>query len=444
VFLFAAFAVVRPLVAIGAYYGPRLQAGGYSYTWLVLAAFAPYIAALWTARQDEGSSLGAVAWVAGAVWAMLAVAPLIQSQDLFQYLFYGRMQVVHGANPYVVAPDAFRRDPWFRWIDWRGQRSVYGPIWMGAMALIVAAAGGSVLRAMLFAKWLAAGLGALAAVAIVRLGSTDPTSTETSRRPTAMLAAFALNPLVLSAVPLSGHADAAVAAALVWAVVCDRRGRTVVSAVLLCAAALVKAYAGLALIAYLLALRRRDGRATAARAAAAAGALAVIGFVPYWHGFGTFGTLAAMAGQASASLAGDVITVATRTLSVLDVREAGEVAGAAVRVTGAALVIGALAFVAFGRRRDLDPWPAVLTVMSVYLLVATWFLPWHAVGALALGCAMPGSVLADPSLVFSGSCLASVRAPGLLGPLVTSAVRYGSPTVAYARRRSSRAAIHVR
>jgi hypothetical protein len=260
----------------------------------------------------------------------------------------------------------------------------------------------------------------------------------------AVLAAFALNPLVLSAVPLSGHADAAVAAALVWAVVCDRRRRTTLSALLLCGAALVKAYAGLVLIAYLLAVRRRDGSPTAARAAAAAVALGVISFVPYWDGFGTFGALATLAGPASASLAGDVITIATRALAVLDVREAGEVAAAAVRVSGAALVIGTIAFVAVGHRRDLDPWPAVLAVMYVYLLVATWFLPWHAVGALALGCALPGYVLADPSVVFSGSCLASVRAPGVLGPLVTSAVRYGLPAVAYATGRSNRAPIHDR
>jgi len=231
------------------------------------------------------------------------------------------------------------------------QRSVYGPVWMGAMALVVAAAGGSVLRAMLLAKWLAAGLGGLAAAAIVRLGSTGGPMTEASWRPMAVLAAFALNPLVLSAVPLSGHADAAVAAALVWAVVCDRRRRTTLSALLLCGAALVKAYAGLVLIAYLLAVRRRDGSPTAARAAAAAVALGVISFVPYWDGFGTFGALATLAGRASASLSGDVITIATRALAVLDVREAGEVAAAAVRVARAALVIGTLAFVAVGHRR---------------------------------------------------------------------------------------------
>jgi hypothetical protein len=437
-FAFAAFAVVRPLAGGGAYYGPRQHAGGYSYTWLVLGAFAPYLLVLWTVRRPDGPSFRAVVYVGGVAWALLAVAPLIQSQDLFQYLFFGRMQLAHGANPYAIAPNAFRADPWFRWIDWGGQRSVYGPAWMGAMALVVAAAGGSLLRAMFLAKWLAAGLGALAGLGLVRLASAGAKAGEEDRRAAAVLVAFALNPLVLSAVPLSGHADAAVAAAFVWAVVADRRGRTTLSAVLLCVATLVKLYAGLALLAYLLAVRRRDGSRAVTHAVAAAGALAVLSFVPYWDGLRTFGAMAAIAGRASASLAGDLATVATRALSLLEVREAGEVAGAGVRLGGAAIVIGTLAFIGLGRRRSLDPWPGVLAVTYVYLMVATWFLPWHALGALALACALPGYVLADASLVFSGSCLASVGAPGVFGPLATAAVRYGSPAVAYARRRRVR------
>ena len=430
--LVGAFALLRPLASAGPYYGPRSHSSGYSYTWFLLAAFPAYALALVTARREDGPALRTVLLAAAVLAAPLVFAPLIQSQDLYQYLFYARMQLVHGANPYLVEPLAFAHDPWFGYLAWPRQLSVYGPLWSLAMAGVVRISGASLVHAMLLAKGLALGLGALAVWGLVRLAEDGRAA---ARLAPSAVAAFALNPLVLSTVALSGHADAGVAAAIVWAMVADRRGRTGVSALLLGAARLVKAYAGFALVAYLIAIVRRDGAPAGARSAIGPVALAVITFAPYWRGIRTLTGVAQVAGHVSSSLAGVVARTASDALGPLGVPDASGVALAAVRVAGALAVLAVLVRVV--RRPPAgDPWEGVMAVMVAYLLVTPWFLPWHALGALAVACAMLGSPLAWPTVVFSGSCLPSIGAPGLVGPVATAVVRYGSPALVFVRGRT--------
>lgn len=432
--LIDAFALLRPLASASPYYGPRPHASGYSYAWLLLAMFPAYALAMAGARREGGPALRTVLLAAAVLATPLVFAPLIQSQDLYQYLFYARMELIHGANPYLVEPVAFAHDPWFGYLAWPRQQSVYGPLWSLAMAGVVRASGASLVRAVLLAKGLALGLGALAIWGLVRLAEDRRAG---ARPAPAAVAAFALNPLVLSTVALSGHADAGVAAAIVWAMVADRRGRTGLSALLLGAATLVKAYAGLALVAYLIAVVRRDGARAGARSAIGPAGLAVVAFAPYWRGIRTLTGVAQVAGHVSSSLAGVVARTASDALGPLGVPDASGIALTAVRVAGALAVLAVLVRVA--RRPPAgDPWEGVMAVMVAYLLVTPWFLPWHALGALAVACAMLDSPLARPTVVFSGSCLPSIGAPGLVGPLATVAVRYGSPALVFARGRRQR------
>lgn len=76
-----------------------------------------------------------------AIWIVLGFALLYQvtvfllpgffSTDIFSYVMYGRIAGVDGGNPYVAPPDAFPNDPFLGWVYpfWRGQPSVYGPLW---------------------------------------------------------------------------------------------------------------------------------------------------------------------------------------------------------------------------------------------------------------------------------------------------------------------------
>jgi hypothetical protein len=429
---FSALAIVRPL-ASGVFFAPRPHATGYAYTWLVLALFVPYGFALWVLRRVPHPSIRAVIVAAGIVTVPLMVAPLLQSQDLYQYLFYAKMQLVHGANPYIVDPDTFARDPWFAYVGWHEQLSVYGPLWSLAMQGVVAAARGSLARAVLMSKTLAVGFEALAVWGLVVL--TRAQGSDTGRRAVLVVAAFAMNPLVLSSVALSGHADIAVAAALVWAVVADRRGRHASSATLLAAATLVKAYAAIALVAYLILLWRRAGLKRAIRASLPAAALTLVACLPYWRGATTFRGMLAIAGQTSASLAGTAAKILSSLLEEADVTRPAALALAIVRVAGAAFFAATFVRLVRTGRATRDPWPSVLTLMSAYLLVTPWFLPWHALGVFGLACAVPESPLAASDAVFTGSCLATVGGPRLLGPIATATARYGPPVIVFAVRR---------
>ena len=437
-FTFPVFALMRPLLEGGGY-GPRTIATGYSYTWFVLALFIPYAIAIRAVRCDDGSSLGRVLAAAALLSAPLVVAPLTQSQDLFQYLLYARMQVVHHANPYVVAPDMFSRDAWLPYVAWPTQVSVYGPLWSIAMAGIVSASRGSILRAMLLAKSVTLGLEAVTVWGLVELGGGSH-----DRRAAVAACAFTLNPLVLSSIALSGHADVAVAAAFVWAIVADRRKRPALALLLLTAAALVKAYAGLVLVVYLIWTWRRLGFRRALSKGVPATALTVLAFAPYWRGRSTFEGLVSIATRTSASLAGAAARVVSAMLVGLDVEHPGGSALVLVRIIGIVMLLATFVRQVRTSRDGTDPWPAAMALMAVYLLVTPWFLPWHAIGGLALVCAIPESSLAAPGRIFSASCLASIGGPGLVRPVATSVARYGPPVISYLQRSTKRRSRHGR
>ncbi len=435
-FAFPAFALIRPFLEGGGY-GPRTSATGYSYTWFVLALFVPYAIAIRAVRRDDGPSLGRVLAAAALLSAPLVVAPLVQSQDLFQYLLYARLQVVHHADPYIVAPDAFSRDAWLPYVAWPTQVSVYGPLWSITMAGIVSVSRGSILRAMFLAKSVTLGLEAVTMWGLVELGWRSH-----DRRAAVAACAFALNPLALSSIALSGHADIALAAAFVWAIVADRRKRPALALLLLTAATLVKAYAGLVLVVYVIWTWRRLGYRRALSGVVPAAALTLLAFAPYWRGKSTFEGLVSIATRTSASLAGAAARVVSATLVGLDVEHPGGSAFALVRIVGLAILLATFVRQVRTSGDGAEPWPAAMALMAVYLLVTPWFLPWHAIGALALVCAIPESSLAGSGRIFSASCLASVGGPGLVRPLATSVARYGPPTISYLHRSRSGAHSH--
>jgi hypothetical protein len=65
------------------------------------------------------------------VYGLVFISPIIVSTDVFSYIAYARMGVVHGLNPYMSVPLAIRHDPIFRFvgIDWIAVPSAYGPLY---------------------------------------------------------------------------------------------------------------------------------------------------------------------------------------------------------------------------------------------------------------------------------------------------------------------------
>jgi alpha-1,6-mannosyltransferase len=408
---FSAFFLVRPFLGPLPPYGPRPAGTTYAYSFVVVAAFAPYALAVWGSRK--GVKLRTALVGTAVLHVLVLPAALTQSQDLYMYLFYGKMWAVHGLNPYVTLPLEFSSDPWFPWVRWPDQVSVYGPLWTLLTSLPARLAAGNLGLAFGLAK----GLVGLLGVATVAGAIAAARSRGQPAGPPLLLAAW--NPVVIVSLPLGGHADVAVLAAFLWAVAADRRGRPVLAATLLAAAALVKAYAAVALVVYLIALARR-GRAAVPAVAACAG-LAVAAFAPFWEGWPTLRGLTEVAGQASASLAGEI----QRGLAAV---AGDDPAGSIVRALGL-LIVGWVVLV--GARRagfGDDPWPTVAAAFLAYVLVTPWFLYWHQVGLLGLAALAASPGVRGAAYTFSGTSMLTASFGGApLGRVVQAMVRYGPP-----------------
>jgi alpha-1,6-mannosyltransferase len=211
-------------------YGSGLELGGESYRswlWLALAAYAVLLAF----ADDVGPRAIRIAVVVGIL--VFALAPPLHSLDVFSYLSYDRLGVLHGLDPYTAAPAAIPHDAAaMRVEDFRDASSVYGPLftlgtyplaWIGVPAALWAM------------KAICAGA-MLGIVAIVRRLA--------ERRDVSVAAATALvglNPLVLVHVVGGPHNDALMVLALAGGVLLLTEGRAVASGASLAAAVAIKA-----------------------------------------------------------------------------------------------------------------------------------------------------------------------------------------------------------
>jgi hypothetical protein len=111
--------------------GERL---GYRVFLIALLAFTAAYAVL--LLLCAGSRLGhvsrrwAIALVA-ALHVLVFAGPILLSTDVFSYIAYARMGVVHGLNPYLHGPLAITSDPVFKYvgIDWTHVATAYGPLY---------------------------------------------------------------------------------------------------------------------------------------------------------------------------------------------------------------------------------------------------------------------------------------------------------------------------
>ena len=108
----------------------RADQRGRSLSWLMsgllIAMFALYLAATRAApRLPARWSIAAVL----AVHAVFLLAPPLSYTDVFNYINYGRMGVLHHLNPYVVLPVAKpHADPAYALSNWHHLLTPYGPL----------------------------------------------------------------------------------------------------------------------------------------------------------------------------------------------------------------------------------------------------------------------------------------------------------------------------
>jgi hypothetical protein len=431
----AGWFLIRPFADDLPAYRPRNGFRTHDYWQLFLPAVVPYAGALWALRRGMRVSPALAVGAAAALYAVMIPAPAQQSQDVYQYLVYGRM-ALEGVSPYGVVPmDA--PNGWLAFAQFDGTASVYGPLWTLASQLAVALPGG-LLVAFVAIKVLTAGLAVAAAAGLARAGGAFAAT------------AFALNPLVFASVGIGAHADVAVAAAFAWAVVAERRGKPADTTALLVAATLVKAYAGVALVAWLIELARRAGLGRAVAHGAAAAGVGLLAYLPYWSGEGPLLGLRQVGESVSASLLGAAVRFASGDVGSIGAGDSP--AGAVGRIVAAAVMVGAAVWVARARWTRGRPWEAAGALFVVYLAVTPWFLYWHLLGPLAMLLAAGRVGPAVPALAFSGVALVVIAPPGpTTGSaeadlLVQTLLRYGIPLAAgaYVAARYTRRRAHSR
>lgn len=60
---------------------------------------------------------------------LFTLIPAVTSSDLYSYIAYARIWVIHGLNPLTTVPSAIHKDVIYGYIFWRDQPSAYGPTW---------------------------------------------------------------------------------------------------------------------------------------------------------------------------------------------------------------------------------------------------------------------------------------------------------------------------
>jgi alpha-1,6-mannosyltransferase len=204
---------------------------------VVVAMFASYLVTVRSAsRLSPVLVLGAIA----ALHALMLLAPLLFSTDVFSYQFYGRTGALYHANPYLAGPAALGPDPLLPYIGskWVGTPTVYGPLFTALSYVLTPLS----IPANVLAYKAIAAVSSLAVVALVwngaRLRGIDPVKAA---------ALVGLNPLIVVYGVGGGHNDLLMLALLLAGVVLLLQRRERLGAASIVAAAAIKVTAGLLL-----------------------------------------------------------------------------------------------------------------------------------------------------------------------------------------------------
>ena len=354
-------------------FGLDAAAGSWAGTaFFVGLAAATALYALLLARPAGLGSRGVLSAVAG-LHVLFLLAPPLLSQDVFSYLAYARLGVVHGLDPYAAVPLDIPEDPVFGFAGSKDAVSVYGPLFtLGSYALVPLGVAGGL--------WALKALAAACALATVALVWRVLVARE-GQVPAGVLL-LGLNPAWLVHVVGGGHNEALVVLATTLGVVLWGARRPAAGAGLAAAAAALKASA--ALVLPFLVLGARD-RSTALRALAgtalvlaATAAVALVAFGP--SALDGFGLLGANQGRTSS------FSFPRKAAEVLAVVLPGERAAytGPMRAAFAAAGLAAIAWLALRARRGMDPVRAAGWATVAVLVASAWLVPWYLAWLLPL------------------------------------------------------------
>ena len=290
------------------------------------------------------------------------LAPPLFSGDVFGYISFARLDVLHGLSPYRFTASAAPHDASYHLSGWTSLTTPYGPLFtLLTDALVPLGIAGGL--------WALKGIAALTSLAtIVLIWRIAP---RLGRPPRAAIAFYGLNPLVLVFAVPGAHNEALIGMLVAAGAFCVLAGQEVRGGFALVAASAIKASAALALPFALLGAHRR-GRAAASMALGLvlAATIGVVAFGP--HVFSVAGALATqqgkIAGHSLPSLLSQWLGLGRLALGV--------------RLAFLALFAVVLG-VSLWRTWRGAPWLDSYGWTTLALLAGTaWLLPWYGLWAL--------------------------------------------------------------
>jgi len=299
-----------------------------------------------------------------AVHVIFLLAPPLLSTDVFNYLDYARLGVVHGLNPYQHSPAAAPHDATYPYVGWHGATTVYGPLFtLGSYPLGALGLSGALWTAKAMTALASLGCTALVWACARRLG----------REPLPAAMFVGLNPVLLVYGVGGAHNDLLMMLLALSSLYLVLAGREVGGAVTIAGAAAVKLSAGL-LLPFLLIRAHRPRRALLGSlgAAVALGAVA----------FAAFGThaLSFLHVLSVQQQHGSLHSVPKTVSEILGLGSTGDPVRPFATACFAVVLLGLLIYA----RRGGD-WLTAAGGATLGLLVATtWLLPWYVVWLLPL------------------------------------------------------------
>jgi hypothetical protein len=319
---------------------------------LIWGGFVAYLGALVLAPR-----LGRrLVWsVIVALVVLFACLPPLLSHDVYSYVDYARLGVLHGLDPYVHAPESAPADPAFAQVTWTETTSAYGPLFTLAtypLAWLPVDAAVYVLKAISAAAVLGT------AYVVARLAPARGID------PTRAAAFVALNPLVLVHVVGGPHNDGIAVLLMTLGIAAMLSAREGLGGGAFASACLAKSPAAIAVPFALLATGRR------ARFLLGGCAALVILVLASYLGFGWNWLHAlALAGENQDRTSHLSIPITTARLSGLDPH--------LVRTAALTLYAALVAYLLLWTHRGGDWLRATAWATTGLLLATAWLLPWY-------------------------------------------------------------------
>lgn len=349
-----------------------------------------YLGALAAARAMSARlGLGAVV----ALHAVYAVSPPIITPDVFSYLAYARLDVLHGLNPYTSIPADVPGDAVTPFVVFDDLQSPYGPLFTLASRPLA-------LVGVPVAVWTSKGVAAVASLGCVAL--VWSTARRLGRAPLVPALIVGLNPLLLVNGVGGAHNDFLMMLLVLGGVRLAAGGREGTAAAAVAAGVAVKATAGLVLPFLVLGARRRTRALLLAMASVA---VVLVGWIALFGLEGLAGFLRALRMQ-------NAMVSEVSVPWVLGALGGQGGAGPGVRLAAGVVFLGALALLFVRAWRGAEWMTGAAWAIVALLLTTTWLMPYYVAWLL------PMAALGSRRVRVTGVALSMAMAAGRIALLL--------------------------